>query len=528
MVFTRKNLWRLGDNWNDTMLWYARAVLVMQSRPTTDPTSWNYLAAMHGFNQQLWIHYGYIKSNTPLPSTAARQRDWDQCQHQTAYFLPWHRGYLASFEAIVRDCIVKLHGPADWALPYWDYNEKSNPKARQLPKALTDATMPGNKPNPLANKFRFGRNGSGTVDVNPNRIRLNCLTEREFLGVASGGSAGFGGVPTSFQHQGGVNGMLESEPHNNVHVEVGGQSTVSPFDRGLMSMPVTAALDPVFWLHHANIDRLWEVWLKRDARHKNPTNPAVPKDKAWLDGPTGAGVRKFVVPDIHGHPVTFTPHDMLNTQAHNLNYVYQDTSDPLGGVRPLVVRANNLSLAAAPPVTEGVAEGVTVSGPAELVGASESPLQLGATAAETRVRLDRPTTEKVTNSLRAFAAATEAAGAAEPDRIFLNLENVRTESGGGAYDVYVALPPGADPAAHPENFAGTLSLFGVQEATVASGPHAGNGVTTVLDITAIVDRLHLQNALDVEHLPVRFVPAENVAPGHTVSVGRVSIYRQAP
>ena len=60
MVFTRKNLWRLGDNWNDTMLWYARAVLAMQARPTTDPTSWNYLAAMHGFNQQLWVHYGYI------------------------------------------------------------------------------------------------------------------------------------------------------------------------------------------------------------------------------------------------------------------------------------------------------------------------------------------------------------------------------------------------------------------------------------------------------------------------------------
>jgi tyrosinase len=235
-----------------------------------------------------------------------------------------------------------------------------------------------------------------------------------------------------------------------------------------------------------------------------------------------------VVPDIHGHPVTFTPRDMLNTQAHNLDYVYQDTSDPLGGVHPLAVRATNLSLAAAPPVTEGVAEGVAVSGPAELVGASEAPVQLTATPAETQVRLDRPTTEKVTNSLRAFAAATEAAGAAEPDRVYLNLENVRTESGGGAYDVYVALPPGADPAAHPENLAGTLSLFGVQEATLASGPHAGNGVTTVLDITAIVDRLHLQNALDVEHLPVRFVPTEHVAPGHTVSVGRVSIYRQAP
>lgn len=518
MVFTRKNLWRLGDDWNDTMLWYARAVLAMQARPLTDPTSWGYLAAMHGFDQQLWVHYGYIKSNTPLPPASARNRDWDQCQHQTGFFLPWHRGYLASFEAIVRDCVVKLRGPADWALPYWDYNEKGNPKARLLPRALTDPQMPGNKPNPLVNKFRFGGNGTGKVDVSPNRIRLNCLTERDFLGAASGGSAGFGGVPTSFHHQGGRNGMLESEPHNNVHVEVGGQSNQAPNDPGLMSMPVTAALDPVFWLHHANIDRLWEVWLKRDRRHVNP------KDKAWLDGPTGAGVRKFVAPDIKGKPVTFTPRDMLNTQAHNLNYVYQDTSDPLGGVRPIAVRANTFALAAAPPSPEGT----PVSGPAELVGANEAPVQLTAQTAETQVRLDRPTTAKVANSLRAFAVAEAVPGTAEPDRIYLNLENVRSEAGSGAYDVYVALPTGADPAAHPENLAGTLSLFGVKEATVASGPHAGNGVTTVLDITDIVDRLHLQQQLDVEHLPVRFVPTEGLPSGHTVSVGRVSIYRQTP
>lgn len=517
MVFTRKNLWRLGDDWNDTMLWYARGVLALQARPLTDPTSWTYLAAMHGFAQARWVHYGYITPSTPLPSLSVRQRDWDQCQHQTGFFLPWHRGYLWSFEAIVRDAIVKLHGPADWALPYWDYNEKSNPKARQLPRALTDPQMPGNKPNPLVNKFRFGRNGSGKVDVDPNRIRLNCLNERDFLGVASGGSAGFGGVPTSFNHSSGRNGMLESEPHNNVHVEVGGQSNQTPPDPGLMSVPNTAALDPVFWLHHANIDRLWEVWLKRAPRHVNPNT------KAWLDGPTGAGVRKFVVPDVKGKPVTFTPRDMLNTQAHNLNYVYQDTSDPLGGVHPLAVRANTFALAVPPPAGGGA----DVSGPAELVGASEAPLTLTAAPAETRVRLDRPTTEKVTNSLNAFAAAAPGAPS-EPDRVYLNLENVRSEAGSGAYDVYVALPPGADPAGHPENLAGTLSLFGVQAASAPAGPNAGNGVTTVLDITDIVDRLHLQQALDVEHLLVRFVPTEGLPAGHTVSVGRVSIYRQSP
>jgi hypothetical protein len=39
-------------------------------------------------------------------------------------------------------------------------------------------------------------------------------------------------------------------PHNFVHVDIG----------GLMESPSTAGRDPIFWLHHANIDRLWEVW----------------------------------------------------------------------------------------------------------------------------------------------------------------------------------------------------------------------------------------------------------------------------
>src|SRR5216684_2965115 len=322
MTVTRMNLWGLGDDWNPTMLWYARAVRDLQKRPITDATSWTYLAAMHGFDPDLWQGYGYIDSTTPLPPAAARRRDWDQCQHQSGYFLPWHRGYLAAFEAIVRDSIVKQGGPATWALPYWDYNEAGNSKARTLPLALTAPSLPDGTDNPLATPFRYGDAGDGNVDIDPSQIRLGALTEKDFIGVPSGGSPGFGGVPTSFNHAGGRNGMLESEPHNNVHVEVGGQQAAAPHNVGLMSMPVTAALDPVFWLHHANIDRLWEVWLRCDAAHLNATAPA------WLDGPAG---RKFQMPGVDGTAFAFTAREMLDMSAPQLDYVYEDVSDPLGG-----------------------------------------------------------------------------------------------------------------------------------------------------------------------------------------------------
>ena len=119
---------------------------------------------------------------------------------------------------------------------------------------------------------------------------------------------GFGGPETVFHHgpeSETTNGGLESLPHNVIHSVIGG---VAPGgnpndwrDLGLMSLPITAALDPIFWLHHSNIDRLWNVWL-RDAQE-----PHVNPDQAtWLDGPAD---RQFVMPRSNQGEWMFTARD---------------------------------------------------------------------------------------------------------------------------------------------------------------------------------------------------------------------------
>ena len=100
MTYVRKDLWDLGKGWNDTILWYAKAVQELQKRPITDRTSWRYLGAIHGFDKELWVSHWAITENETLPPEDEQAILWNQCQHQSWYFLPWHRGYLQALSLI--------------------------------------------------------------------------------------------------------------------------------------------------------------------------------------------------------------------------------------------------------------------------------------------------------------------------------------------------------------------------------------------------------------------------------------------
>ena len=121
MQFTRKNVWDLGGDWADPILWYARGVAAMKARALAEPTAWRFYGGIHGFDRGLWQQLGYFSSSDKMPSAADQKRFWQQCQHGSWYFLPWHRGYLLAFEANIRAAVTKLGGPSDWALPYWNY-----------------------------------------------------------------------------------------------------------------------------------------------------------------------------------------------------------------------------------------------------------------------------------------------------------------------------------------------------------------------------------------------------------------------
>src|SRR5262245_11400694 len=116
--FTRRNVWNNGGTFdNPDLLWYAKGVGVMQSLPLDNPNSWWFFAAIHGqaIDLPAFPGWGFLPAppqvpTTPLPSQSLMDLYGDQCQHQSWYFPPWHRGYLIALEAQIRAAVVSLGG----------------------------------------------------------------------------------------------------------------------------------------------------------------------------------------------------------------------------------------------------------------------------------------------------------------------------------------------------------------------------------------------------------------------------------
>jgi tyrosinase len=77
---------------------------------------------------------------------------------------------------------------------------------------------------------------------------------------------------------------LEGLPHNNVHNCIGGVGPVDPGPYGNMTN-FLSPVDPIFFLHHANMDRLWDVWTRKQQALKLPYLPSGADLKTFSEEP---------------------------------------------------------------------------------------------------------------------------------------------------------------------------------------------------------------------------------------------------
>ena len=499
MARIRKEIRALGETWNETVHWYAKAVGVLKPKLVTQKSSWRYLAAMHDFDRQAWIRLGYLTPTETLPGQLEQDRYWMQCQHQSWYFFPWHRAYLLTFEDILRGVIQSMGGPADWALPYWNYSDKKNPAATKVPEAFLEQTMHDGSVNPLRVAARFG------TSVDPDDVDLtDRIADKDFIGIDKSPGIGVGGPRTIFSPHGHQEGLVEAAPHDPVHGEVGGRG-------GLMSNTTTAALDPIFWLHHANIDRLWEVWRTRDPLNKNPTDPE------WLNGPTK--LRAFALFGADEKDRPSNPKDVQSTTA--LGYDYDDISDPLKGTTRRFMRLEALlSRVQNREFTAELGVRSMAMPTSELLGSNDAEVTLGPGSVKSRVNFATRPLTTLTNSFTKSLMSAETPG--EPDRVFLHLENIRGKDGSGVFDVVLHRPDAPPGSAGVR--AGSISLFGLEQASQTEGDHTGNGLNKTLEITKAVDAMKLDPA-QAKTFDVEIIPRSDVRAEDDIKVGQITVHR---
>ncbi len=471
MTSVRRNIWNLGtpqDPWHPITVNYALGVRAMQALPISDPRSWQYQSAIHG------THLAGTPAGAP----------WNQCQHATWFFLPWHRMYLFHFENILRSLLPAADRDA-FALPFWDYS--SGAPGNALPVAFRVRTLPDGTPNPLFVTARRASVNAGTPLPDAVTSTATALTETDFVAAPLGGDPGFGGPRTGFAHQGPAFGELEAQPHGPIHVMVGGNT-------GLMTDPDTAASDPIFWLHHANIDRLWEVW--------NIGGGGNPTVKIWL-------TRSYRLRDAAGASVRMKPQDVLDTVSQ-LDYTYES----------LPVRAG---LAVQPGRQEAPAVTAKKRRPM-LIGSNDAPVDVDRRGASTQFGVT-PLPEPL------------AASAGEAPRTYLNVTDIEgSRNPGVVFGVYLNLPAGTPVAGRDDFLAGIVSFFGIEKTdpgAAADRREEPHGMRYSFDVTGLVDRLRAQGAWDPGRVTVSMLPAvddlepEPLAAGEQppVRVGTFSLYQ---
>ncbi|KAF8802803.1 Di-copper centre-containing protein [Phlegmacium glaucopus] len=230
---------------------YITAVKCLQSRPAQKPLI---KAARTRFDEFQALHI-YLADNI----------------HIVGQFLPWHRRFLHIYEGVLRnECGYK------GAQPYWDWSLDADASRPLLESPVFDpVTGFGGTgvPDPgFVNKFFIPSSFVGCVQDGPFAsyvIRLgpgklitdHCLvrgvndTYKQFF--TSSAVANTTKLPTFelFRIE------LEGKPitptfemHDGGHLAVGGE----------MSNFYSSLADPIFYLHHANLDRIWWNWQQVD------------------------------------------------------------------------------------------------------------------------------------------------------------------------------------------------------------------------------------------------------------------------
>ncbi|KAI3804874.1 hypothetical protein L1987_26738 [Smallanthus sonchifolius] len=297
---------------------YKAAIAIMRALPEDNPHSWK---------QQGKIHCAYC--NGAYNQEMNGHPELQLQIHNGSLFYPFHRWYLYFYERI----LGKLIDDPTFALPYWNWD---NPTGMMLPSVFEDPGPNGNpRTNPVFDPFRDVKHLPPTIidlQFRGQESGLNCVDQisanlstmyGQMVTSATSTDAFFGTNPDPVN---GTPGTIESGAHTSVHIWTGSSRMPNHEDMGNF---YSAGYDPVFYSHHANVDRMWKIW-----KDLKPNSNQDPTDDDWLNA-------SYVFYDENKQLVRVYNKDCVD---HNkLGYDYEPSRIPWIQSRPIPrVKASNI------------------------------------------------------------------------------------------------------------------------------------------------------------------------------------------
>ncbi|MGB9365928.1 MAG: tyrosinase family protein [Xanthobacteraceae bacterium] len=467
-----------------------RGVAAMKKRKPSDPLSWFFQAAIHGVElDPNELGHKYYKAAEAIDPDLAKvdRKYWNQCPHfgvNSANFLPWHRAYTFHFEQILREHT----GKTDFSLPYWNYKSPAN---RKFPEIFGREHLDGNPQNdaedninPLFMKERDFYLTYYEHPLIPNMPILELtdavvddattMATDVFFGETEVEGLG-GGIADDNP---GTRGLMESRPHDNLHRVIGGiipGGALGPDGKetdaaGAMAVPKTAGFDPIFPIHHANIDRLWAEW-------------SCTPGKKWgkLPDPAWFAERPWYFFDTKGNCVNEPRSTYFDYRKLGIRFKYEEPD------------CTYLALPDFPTV---------VADAAAPKPQAKAPTRVATTSVRLAIGTVQPTTLDLSTPVRSSLATPMAAVKAQSlaqqqrKRLLLRLTIAaldRLPTVG--FDVHVSASPGAQLTRASRSFVGTVNLF--------VHAHHGNTVAQDFDVTRAVSGI---DTAGLNSMRVLFVP----------------------
>ncbi|KAI9882625.1 MAG: mitochondrial inner membrane protein required for protein import [Watsoniomyces obsoletus] len=267
----------------DTFNMLILALERLMRRNENNDISYYQVSGIHGFPYIPWQY----------PDSATANPTYGYCTHGSVLFTTWHRPYLLLLEQLMYEEAVRIANRFSGAakdkylaaceelrLPYWDWASRDT--RSRIPAAMTTQsvriTAPGPDgsettseiPNPLYG-YRFSNpqpSGSGLEGQTVRSADADVFLEQSYPGRRQSTLDLFA-IPNYNDFSSQCEGI-----HGTVHVLVGE-------DMGDVS---SAAFDPIFWLHHCQVDRLMSMY---QATHPDQVLQSGPRSETFALGGEG-------------------------------------------------------------------------------------------------------------------------------------------------------------------------------------------------------------------------------------------------